>query len=586
MRRPQGFPPTRRYPRPGVCRCVLSLALALVAPAVAWGAGGESPCRSPGATPHGYADGASASAGGVTAPSSPSRLQARFAADPLKADALRDAIVRARSIDDPDRTRDQFTVRQAAWARALIEGLPAASGAQPVKDLPPVAARDLAREERSAASVASVGLLAVEAFHALRDEPGFCAEATLLRRAAEQGAASIAAQADLNGDGRLGWGRLWIKGRRVHGYNLKNGGYTYFTDAAGCSLGSFAGVRMNEAYREEAFDVAHVSLFLLEVALATRDAALARRLVQVVRRAMDDSWDDGEAVDALSPPGWYYWKTLGGPCEIGFRVKNTNLRMGTALGLLHRLLLGSDPAYAAAGRSRYLLRARAILRTNDDELFRRHNLGYFGSGGRNPELGARLAKTQRPQRLPPDVRALLDGAPGRGSAPDGVLCGGAARPRPPARDEIELAGSCWNHLPFEAEDYLRIYRYGLAGDGKEAIRRTARRVAANLSASAVLFAPEYGHYFASEDGDEASNAQVNASYYGFFCLARGFGAMLPAVRQPRLDEAARRFLRERPAAVCARTPAAWHRGYKFDELYLASGRLALRPDDLDFRRKH
>jgi len=515
-----------------------------------------------------------------------SRLQARFPADPLKADALRDAIARAGSIDDADRRRDQFTVRQAPEARALIEGLAAASGAQPVKDLPPEAARDVARDERSAASVASVGLLAVEAFHALRDEPGFCAEAALLRRAAEQGAASIGAHADLNGDGRVGWGRLWIKGRRVHGYNLKDGGYTYFTDARGCSLGSFGGVRMNPAYREEAFDVAHVSLFLLEVALVTRDAALARSLVQEVRRAMDDSWDDGGAVEAVSPPGWYYWKTLGGPCEAGFRIKNTNLRMGTALGLLHRLLLLSEPAYAASGRARYLQRARAILRTNDDELFRRHDFGYFGSGGRNEELGARLAKTQQPQRLPREVRALVDDARRGDGAAEGVLCGGAARPLPLERDEIELAGSCWNHLPFEAEDYLRIHRYGLAGEGRAAVQRTARRVAANLAAAAVVFSPEYGHYFASEDGDEASNAQVNASYYGFFCLARGFGAALPAVHRPGLDEAARRFLRERPAAVCARTPAPWHKGYKFEELYLASERLALRPDDLDFGRKH
>ena len=188
-----------------------------------------------------------------------------------------------------------------------------------------------AKEEmriRTAASLASNGYLFIEAFHQLSRLPSFESERKVVLDAIEKTAKAILDNSDENVDGRLGWGRVWFKGKdglllhtTVPAQNMYFGGYTYFPRAN--SLGQ-ATCEKSLPLKEEAFDHGHNTLFLLEAFLVTRDRSLAKRILLTVGKSFDDTFDEGAPHKQLGAQGWYYWKSLGKQrqpnqveCEVG-----------------------------------------------------------------------------------------------------------------------------------------------------------------------------------------------------------------------------------------------------------------------------
>ena len=130
---------------------------------------------------------------------------------------------------------------------------------------------------RMAASLASHGYLIIEAFHQLSKLADFQAERKAVLDAIEKAAKSILDIPDENDDGRFGWGRVWFKGKdglllhtTLPAQSMYFGGYTYFPRAN--SLGQ-ATCEKSLPLKEEAFDHAHNTVFLLEAFLVTRDKA-------------------------------------------------------------------------------------------------------------------------------------------------------------------------------------------------------------------------------------------------------------------------------------------------------------------------
>jgi hypothetical protein len=172
-----------------------------------------------------------------------------------------------------------------------------------------------------------------------------------------------------------------------------------------------------------------------------------------------------------------------------------------------------------------------------------------------------------------------------------TICGGNASA--PAIDR-GIAGSCWSHLAFEAEDYFRIARFTNAWGGNDGIklREYLDAITRNLAAAKILHdgrESTYAHYFPRTAEIAVSNEVVNSSFYGFFCMARHIIGNQRAV--PGLPIAHQRVLGNL-AEICKAIPpeteetgVTWRKGYKFYELYLAADRFDIPRDDWFLTKK-
>jgi hypothetical protein len=468
---------------------------------------------------------------------------------------------------------------------------------------------------RTAASLASYGYLFIEAFHQLSKLADFQAERKAVLDAIQNTAKSILDNPDENGVGRFGWGRVWFKGKdslvlhtTLPAQNMYFGGYTYFPRAD--SSGQ-ATCEKSLPLKEEAFDHAHNTIFLLEAFLVTRDRALAKRILFTVGKSFDDTFDEGGAHKQSGAQGWYYWKSLGKQrqsnqeeCEVGREIKNTNLRMGLALLAFSEILLhnreelGKDPNFSF-NREKYSNRAMQVIRTNNYEIFEDNNFGYQGANSREVELFQEpdrklpvYDRTQTMVGLNDDVIGDLEDVIIAGNKvfkkdpPVSVtICGGSASA---AVGDRGIAGSCWDHLAFEAEDYFRIARFSNAWGGNDLIklREYLDAITRNLAAAKILHdgrESRYAHYFPRTAEKVVLNEVVNSAFYGFFCMAKNIINRQNAVGY--LPVAHQRLLGSL-ADMCAGMPTeteetgvTWRKGYKFYELYLAADRFDIPSDN-------
>jgi hypothetical protein len=467
---------------------------------------------------------------------------------------------------------------------------------------------------RTAASLASPGYLFIEAFHQLSKIADFQPEKEIILNAIEKTARAILDNPDENDDGRFGWGRVWFKGKDgllLHTTlpaNMYFGGYTYFPRENSLGLST---CEKSLPLKEEAFDHAHNIIFLSEAFLVSRDRALAKKILQIVGKSFDDTLDEGGAHKQLRTQGWYYWKQLGKQrqanqekCEVGREIKNTNLRMGLALLAFSEILmhnreeLGKDPDFSF-NREKYSNRAMQVIRTNNYEIFENNNFGYQGANSRDVELlqepDVKLPVYDRTQTMVglnddavgdlKDVIIAGNKVLNKDPPVSVTICGGNASV--PVRDR-GVAGSCWNHLAFEAEDYFRIARFTNAWGGNDRVKlqEYLDAITRNLAAAKILHdgrKSRYAHYFPSTAEKTVSNEVVNSAFYGFFCMAKKLitvqsaAASLPIAHQGVLGNLAE--MCDGMPTETEETGVTWRKGYKFYELYLAADRFDIPSDN-------
>ena len=202
-------------------------------------------------------------------------------------------------------------------------------------------------QERAASTVAINGHVLLEA-HRATGEPALLAQA---RSAGD----SLIAHGDMNGDGKVGWGRYW----KLSGPSGDNrGGNTTF--ARGCVF------PRNAAYDDEMYDNARIVHFFLDLYHVTADV----RYLRVARQAVDDTWEQGESTHGGH--GFSYFKTIG-PCDRGWQIKNINMLMAVPLAMLAQI----------TEETRYRQRAEQLIYLERQELNRNFNgrstpnLGYY-----------------------------------------------------------------------------------------------------------------------------------------------------------------------------------------------------------------
>jgi hypothetical protein len=348
----------------------------------------------------------------------------------------------------------------------------------------------------------------------------------------------------------------------------------------------------------------------LEAFLVTRDRSLAKRILQTVGKSFDDTFDEGGSHKQLGPQGWYYWKSLGKQrhtnqvdCDVGREIKNTNLRMGLALLAFSEILLHNreeleKDQWLAFSAEKYFNRAMQVIRTNNYEIVENNNFGYQGTNSRDVELrqepDRKLLAYDRTQRAVGfnedaigDLKDVIIAGNEvlRKDPPTNVtICGGSASAPVGDRD---VAGSCWNHLAFESEDYFRIARFTNAWGRNDRIRlrEYLDAIIRNLAAAKILFdgrESRYAHYFPRTAESAVSNEVVNSAFYGYFCLARNIVkdqstvATLPITHQRVLGNLAE--ICEGMPLETEQTGVTWKKGYKFYALYLAADRFDI-PND-------
>lgn len=473
---------------------------------------------------------------------------------------------------------------------------------------------------RSAATLASDGYLFVEAFHQISSFPELLNEKKVFLDAIEKTANEILKYPDENGDGRFGWGRVWFKGKdglllhtSLPAQNMYFGGYTYFprADAAGHPT-----CEESLPLKEEAFDHAHNVIFLLETFLMTRDLDLAKRIIATVGKSFDDTFNEGGNHEQIGNKGWYYWKQIGErrklglqECEVGREIKNTNLRMGLAILAFSQVLTRNHHFLKNDGEllykpSKYRERADKVIAANNYEIFSNNNFGYQGTHSRIVELSQQpLGKRTVYDRtqITVDLNApqfhdlkkiIADGnkIAGRKPAENMTICSGSTTSPPIDRG---VAGSCWNHLAFEAEDYFRIARFtdawlpSQSSEINEYLDATVR----NLAATKIMHDgrnSDYMHYFPEIAAKGVSNEVINSAFYGFFCMAKNI-VQMPSVAI--LPQSNRQFL-EGLRSLCNSLPketpqtgVTWKKGYKFYELYLAADRFNVPAEDWLLKNK-
>jgi|WetSurMetagenome_2_1015567.scaffolds.fasta_scaffold00563_6 hypothetical protein len=460
---------------------------------------------------------------------------------------------------------------------------------------------------RTAASLAGAGYLYVEAYHQLFALAGYDSEKQVLLRAVEKTADEIIRYSDENNDGRTGWGRLWFKGSDgllLHlsepDRNMYFGGYTYFPRADSSGKSS---CERSRPLAEETYDHAQNAMFLLEAFLVTRNRGLAERIIMNAGKSFDDTFDEGAIHKQTGNNGWYYWKQLGKrhnaameKCDAGREIKNTNLKMGSALLAFSQILKMNEGFPGGKGlkafkSGKYADRAMQIIRTNNYEIFEKNNFGYQGFNSRivereqaregrkgmlvydrtqvtadfsNPAIGPlkniisegnRLRNIKQPSNL--------------------TICGGSIRERP---ETYGIAMSCWSHLAMESEDYFRIARLlDLWRSDRMSSFQNMDALTRNLAAAYIVplgLNSMYSHYSAGSVAKKTHKV-ITPAYYAYFCMARNIYKKDVAASLP---EPHRKFLAYLPL-VCGSIPGetadagtGWKKGHRFYELYLAGDR--------------
>jgi hypothetical protein len=245
-------------------------------------------------------------------------------------------------------------------------------------------------EERAASTVAVTAHVLLEAYRA-----GGGADFLAMAREAGDG---LLANEDLDGDGKVGWGRFWSPDQGTS----RPGDGSNTTFSRDCPLAR------NKPYADELYDDARIGHFLIELYRTSGEP----RYLEAVKAMLAATWNLGAATRG---GGFFYYKTKG-PCDAGFHVKNVNMMMATVLALVNGL--SPEPRYAE--------RLTALLRAEHAELAgpdHSANLAYYGHGDeRVASRGGYIAAAQ--------VRA----------AQGGWLC----------RTDTGSGNSCFKHLGLEA----------------------------------------------------------------------------------------------------------------------------------------
>lgn len=197
---------------------------------------------------------------------------------------------------------------------------------------------------------------------------------------AQVAADSLLTHSDVNGDGKIGWGRYWaLPGPSGD----KAGGNTPFI--LGCPY------LRNSPYDDELYDDARIGHFLV----ALYDVTKEPKYLDAVRQMVEDTWALGE--ETLGGRGFAYFKTSGA-CDRGWHVKNINLLMAIPLAYLAR----------ETREDRYQRRAEQIVADYRSQLERRvngspaPNLGYYAVETAVAQAGALGSYVERAQVQAPD----------------------------------------------------------------------------------------------------------------------------------------------------------------------------------------
>ncbi|MGQ3280210.1 MAG: hypothetical protein ACT6WE_27210, partial [Shinella sp.] len=210
---------------------------------------------------------------------------------------------------------------------------------------------------------------------------------------------TLLAHGDMNGDGKLGWGRYWPN---TEAYSDGKGGHTSF--GGGCTLSS------NRRYDDEMYDNAKITDFLLDLYSTVPDG----RYLDAARSVMENTWSVGSPVYG---DGFMYWKTAGA-CSHSWYVKNINMLMAMPMARLAKV----------TRESRYADRLQAMMKA---EL---HDIRRTVSAHPAPNFGYFALKSMEDRR---DAGAIVQSF--QAVTPDGsISCKTRSR-------------ACIEHLPIEAQ---------------------------------------------------------------------------------------------------------------------------------------
>lgn len=217
-------------------------------------------------------------------------------------------------------------------------------------------------DERAASTVAVTAHLLLEAYRAGGGDK--------FLDMARQAGDDLLANADLDNDGKVGWGRFWSPDAGTS----RPGDGSNTTFSRNCTL------PRNGPYADELYDDARIGHFLLDLRQVTSET----RYSDAVKAMLTATWNLG----APAPGGGFYYFKTKGPCDAGFHVKNVNMLMATVLALAD----SQEPEPRHAGR------LAALLRAEHGELYGPQgsaNLAYYGRGDdRVTERGGYISVAQ------------------------------------------------------------------------------------------------------------------------------------------------------------------------------------------------
>ncbi|SDG72923.1 hypothetical protein [Bosea robiniae] len=217
-------------------------------------------------------------------------------------------------------------------------------------------------DERAASTVAVTAHLLLEAYRAGGGDK--------FLNMARQAGDDLLVNADLDNDGKIGWGRFWSPAAGTS----RPGDGSNTTFSRNCTL------PRNGPYADELYDDARIGHFLLDLHQVTSET----RFSDAVKAMLTATWNLGAPIPG---GGFYYFKTKG-PCDAGFHVKNINMMMAAVLALAN----SQEP------NPRYAERLATLLRAEHDELNEAQgsaNLAYYGRGDdRVTERGGYISVAQ------------------------------------------------------------------------------------------------------------------------------------------------------------------------------------------------
>lgn len=220
--------------------------------------------------------------------------------------------------------------------------------------------------EQAASTVAIIGNLLLEGYRIRGTE-------RWLQHARVAGDTLIS-HSDMNGDGKVGWGRFWKPSSPSR--DAIGGNTTFVLD---CTQ------PRNRSYDDELYDNARIAQFLLELYQNTDDV----RYLKTAQKVIDDTWEVGETTQ--DGTGFAYFKTIGA-CDRGWHVKNINVLMAVPLAMLAN----------RSGDQKYWKRLEAVMLEERSQIRRAvngrlaPNLGYVSIDTmmKKPTQGGYVARAQ------------------------------------------------------------------------------------------------------------------------------------------------------------------------------------------------